>query len=284
MRHGDRSTPWLYFLRYVPQYAHKLASSWLEEHMPLVTVKEAEAIYHGIIEGRITSPAGVQGKRLTQAQREGLFRILSKVRRERLSRSQSRKERMFRRDRKREAVFVCRDAELMRWVKQAGCLFAADEVGYLFELMHGTRSVTPEMMTGGIPEGVREEAARRFEQYRRNFRDGGFETVRESSAEAERIAQASRRKKAQEAHRRKEEERRRKAEWEEEWRRYLASRSTANAPDPFTTLGLSRNASQEEIRRAYRQKVREVHPDQGGSPEEFKKVQAAYESLRRVPA
>ncbi len=288
MRYGDKSTPWLYFLRYVPQYAHDLVTPWLEEHRPLVTVKEAKEIYFRVVHGDIVSPAGVYGKRLTPGQGEGLFEVLSSTKAGRIHRSKERGNRIFRKDRKREAdswcLFICHDLELREWVRETGCLFTLDEAHYFIDLIHGPAPITPEMMTGGIPEDVREEAARRFEQYRRNSQDGGFETVRDSTEEGERIAQANRRKKAQEEHRRKEEERRRKAEWEEEWRRYLASRNTANAPDPFTILGISRNASPEEIRRAYRRKVRETHPDQGGSPEEFRKVQTAYECLRRVPA
>lgn len=47
----------------------------------------------------------------------------------------------------------------------------------------------------------------------------------------------------------------------------------------FETLGLSPGASQSEIKQAYRERVQQVHPDQGGSREEFKAVQEAYELL-----
>jgi hypothetical protein len=284
MRYGDKSTPWLYFLRYVPQYAHDLVTPWLEEHRPLVTVKEAKEIYSRVVHGDIVSPAGVQGKRLTPEQGEGLFKVLSSIKAGRIHRSKERENRIFRKDRKRETdswrLFICHDMELREWVRSTGCLFALDEAHYFIDLTHGPAPITPEMMTGGIPEEVREEAARRFEQYRRNFQDGGFETVRDSSEEGERIAQANRRKKAQE----EEASRRRREEWEREWRQYLDSKTAVNVPDPFSILEVPRNASPEEIRRAYRQKVREVHPDQGGSPEKFKEVQAAYESLRRLSA
>ncbi|PSQ61243.1 MAG: hypothetical protein BRD21_10260 [Halobacteriales archaeon SW_8_66_22] len=49
--------------------------------------------------------------------------------------------------------------------------------------------------------------------------------------------------------------------------------------DAFETLGLSPDASQSEIQQAYRERVHEAHPDQGGSVEEFKQVQQAYEIL-----
>lgn len=49
--------------------------------------------------------------------------------------------------------------------------------------------------------------------------------------------------------------------------------------DALCILGLSPGASQDEIKRAYRERVRDVHPDQGGSNDEFQQVQQAYETL-----
>lgn len=51
--------------------------------------------------------------------------------------------------------------------------------------------------------------------------------------------------------------------------------------DYYEILGVERNASAEEIRRAYRKKAREFHPDIAGadSEEKFKEVSAAYEVL-----
>ena len=51
------------------------------------------------------------------------------------------------------------------------------------------------------------------------------------------------------------------------------------APDYYKTLGVSRGASSEEIKKAYRKKARTAHPDAGGSEEEFKKINEAYEVL-----
>ena len=44
-------------------------------------------------------------------------------------------------------------------------------------------------------------------------------------------------------------------------------------------LGLKPGASEEEIKKAYRKKAVETHPDKGGSEEEFKKITEAYEIL-----
>lgn len=47
----------------------------------------------------------------------------------------------------------------------------------------------------------------------------------------------------------------------------------------YEDLGLSKNATPEEIRKAYRSLARQHHPDKGGDPEQFKKIQEAYEVL-----
>ena len=48
--------------------------------------------------------------------------------------------------------------------------------------------------------------------------------------------------------------------------------------DPIEVLGISRNATDEEIRAAYLLKVRECPPDR--SPERFEQIRDAYEILR----
>ena len=49
--------------------------------------------------------------------------------------------------------------------------------------------------------------------------------------------------------------------------------------DHYSTLGVSRNASQEEIKKAYRKLAMTHHPDKGGNPVEFQKLNDAYEVL-----
>lgn len=48
---------------------------------------------------------------------------------------------------------------------------------------------------------------------------------------------------------------------------------------PYEILLLDPDADEVEIERAYRRRVKETHPDQGGSAREFQLVRAAYEAL-----
>lgn len=50
--------------------------------------------------------------------------------------------------------------------------------------------------------------------------------------------------------------------------------------DPFAVLGLDPDADDETIKRAYRQRAKETHPDHGGSVTEFKRVRDAYEAIQ----
>lgn len=51
------------------------------------------------------------------------------------------------------------------------------------------------------------------------------------------------------------------------------------AQSPYAVLGLGRGASLDEIKRAYRERVRRCHPDHGGSEDAFRQLQEAYELL-----
>ncbi len=48
---------------------------------------------------------------------------------------------------------------------------------------------------------------------------------------------------------------------------------------PFEVLEVDRDADPGAIHRAYRRRVKETHPDQGGSVKEFQRVREAYEEL-----
>jgi curved DNA-binding protein CbpA len=49
---------------------------------------------------------------------------------------------------------------------------------------------------------------------------------------------------------------------------------------PFEILGIEPDADDDEVERAYRDRVKEAHPDQGGTVREFKLVYRAYREIR----
>ncbi|MCH7477338.1 MAG: DnaJ domain-containing protein, partial [SAR324 cluster bacterium] len=62
-------------------------------------------------------------------------------------------------------------------------------------------------------------------------------------------------------------------------RPYRAGNFRAAEEAYFQTLGLESSASLMEVKNAYREKVKQHHPDQGGSVREFLRLQEAYEYL-----
>lgn len=50
-------------------------------------------------------------------------------------------------------------------------------------------------------------------------------------------------------------------------------------PDYYKTLGVSRNATSDEIKKAFRKLARQHHPDAGGDEAKFKEINEAYEVL-----
>lgn len=50
--------------------------------------------------------------------------------------------------------------------------------------------------------------------------------------------------------------------------------------DHYTTLGISRDATDDDIKHAYRRLASRHHPDKGGNTQEFQKIETAYRTLR----
>lgn len=49
--------------------------------------------------------------------------------------------------------------------------------------------------------------------------------------------------------------------------------------NPYEILGVEKSASKDDIKRAFRKKAHQHHPDKGGDPEKFKEINAAYQIL-----
>lgn len=62
--------------------------------------------------------------------------------------------------------------------------------------------------------------------------------------------------------------------WETDRSKEVPSRDPVG--DAFDELGLPTDADADEVKRAYREQIKEVHPDQGGDEEAFRRVREAY--------
>ena len=50
--------------------------------------------------------------------------------------------------------------------------------------------------------------------------------------------------------------------------------------DYYSILGINKQASQDEIKKAYRKSAMKHHPDHGGDGAKFSQINEAYETLR----
>ncbi|MBA7661243.1 hypothetical protein ES703_69258 [subsurface metagenome] len=57
---------------------------------------------------------------------------------------------------------------------------------------------------------------------------------------------------------------------------------TESFDEACATLGVDTEASFEEVKRVYQVKVQFTHPDRGGDPERFKRIQRAFELIEKV--
>lgn len=64
-------------------------------------------------------------------------------------------------------------------------------------------------------------------------------------------------------------------------KRQPGGQSTGPRTEDYRVLGVDPDANEDEVRAAYREKVRELHPDQGGDKEAFSRVNEAYERLKQ---
>lgn len=58
-----------------------------------------------------------------------------------------------------------------------------------------------------------------------------------------------------------------------------AAKEAVGSGSPYDILGVAKSASWEEIKKAHRKMAMKHHPDKGGNPADFRKIQAAYEIL-----
>ena len=50
--------------------------------------------------------------------------------------------------------------------------------------------------------------------------------------------------------------------------------------DPYSTLGVDRNASDKDIKTAFKNLAKKHHPDRGGDESKFKQINEAYSQIK----
>ena len=63
-------------------------------------------------------------------------------------------------------------------------------------------------------------------------------------------------------------------------RQQTASVRSRAEPTDHDVLGIPESASMADIRAAYAEKVKQVHPDQGGNRSDYERITAAYQRLK----
>ncbi|MEJ2064407.1 MAG: J domain-containing protein [Reinekea sp.] len=53
-------------------------------------------------------------------------------------------------------------------------------------------------------------------------------------------------------------------------------------PEALTVLGLTGSENKKEKQARYRQLVQQHHPDKGGDPEQFRRIQNAWQSIKKM--
>ena len=76
--------------------------------------------------------------------------------------------------------------------------------------------------------------------------------------------------------------------WAGAWKRHLAGldpfpkpRAARPPTEPYAVLGLTRDATLDDVKRAFRAAALKHHPDQGGTSEAFVDTKRAYDAIRK---
>ena len=137
-------------------------------------------------------------------------------------------------------------------------------------------------LSGKMAASLYERVERQAAQNTGNARRGGFGAGPREEWEPPRDGRQARRSQASQGgqRRRQGRQRQRRQTAGGRQRRQRVQSSGPSPAEAYKRLGLDPDADQSSIKRAYREKVKQVHPDtDSGSESEFKRVQSAYETL-----
>ncbi|MDS0220904.1 J domain-containing protein [Haloarcula sp. S1AR25-5A] len=138
-------------------------------------------------------------------------------------------------------------------------------------------------ISGKMAARLYERVERQAAQNTGTARRGGFGAGPREEWEPPRDGRRARRSRATNGGQRRRQGRqrqRRQTSGGRQRRQRVQGSSGPTSAEAYKRLGLDPSADQSTIKAAYREKVKEVHPDtDSGSEAEFKQVQAAYETL-----